>query len=416
MLDTIIKNAIVVTQNEKREISNINIGIKDGKIEKLGNGFTCAHKIIDAGDCIVTPAYLNGHIHFGEYYLRGYKERIGTDDYIEVGEKFNHFFMKEELKEIRSSSIDNVMYESIKNGTLTVFGMRGWPNVQNFKVNAFLGYPIMKSEKLASYLDHFEERFYDLKKEKDVEYFLGLHSLRWVGEKELDAVRHFLSDHKDIKLSLHICETKDEISYIADKYSMTPIQLLDKLKLLNENTLLVHCNYLNREDTDLIAERGASVAVCHSSNLKLGNSPCDIKKLLKKKINVMIATDGPATSDSLSLLDAIRLTALISGVAVQELYDMITVNPAKYMKINTGSIQVGNKADILFYDRNKLNFTYRNSILENLTYLSNVKPYKIMKDGNIIINNYEFLDNMENSVLQEKNRIIKLIEKKTGFA
>ena len=37
--------------------------------------------------------------------------------------------------------------ESIKNGTLTVFGVRGWPNVESFPVNAFLGYPMMNSKK-----------------------------------------------------------------------------------------------------------------------------------------------------------------------------------------------------------------------------------------------------------------------------
>lgn len=132
--------------------------------------------------------------------------------------------------------------------------------------------------------------------------------------------------------------------------------------------------------------------------------------LLKNEINVVIATDGPATSDSLSLLDAVKVTALISRVDIQSLYDMITVNPAKYMKINTGSIQIGNKADILFYDKNNLNITYKNSILENLIYLSNNKPCNVMGNGDFIINNYKFIESIEESIFQEKNRIIKLIE------
>ena len=414
MMDVIIKGGVVVTQNEKREIVDIDIGIKDGLIVKLGEHLSNTKSVIRAESYIITPAYLNGHIHFGEYYLRGYKERLGTEEYISAGEKFCRFF-DEELEAIRTSSIDNVMCESIKNGTLTFFGMRGWPRVQRFGVNAFLGYPLMNSEKLAGYLKDFEKQFDSLKQEKDTEYFLGLHSLKWLSERELEAVRIFMQSHPDVKLSLHICETKKEIKYITDKYNMSPICLMDKFDLLNEKALLVHCNYLSEEDRELIKRSGASVAVCHSSNLKLGNVPCDVKALLEKGINVMAATDGPATSDSLSLLDAIRVTALVSGAAVQDLYDMITVNPAKYMGINTGSIQAGNKADLMLYDRNDLCFTYRNSVLENLVYLPGCRPAKILKSGKVIVDNYRYTDNVEVPVLQEKNRIISLIEGKVGM-
>ena len=157
MLDTIIKNCTVVTQNSKRDILNINIGIKDGKIEKLGNDFTEARSVIDASNYIVTPAYLNGHIHFGEYYLRGYKGKFTTEEYIRLGEKFYNIFVND-FEEIRSSSINNVLCESVQNGTLTVFGVRGWPNVQKFGVNAYLGYPIMRSKKLSSYIDNLVHR------------------------------------------------------------------------------------------------------------------------------------------------------------------------------------------------------------------------------------------------------------------
>ena len=413
MLDTIIENCTVVTQNSKRDILNINIGIKDGKIEKLGNDFTQAYSVIDASNYIVTPAYLNGHIHFGEYYLRGYKGKLTTEEYIRLGERFYNVFIND-FEEIRSSSINNVLCESIQNGTLTVFGVRGWPNVQKFGVNAYLGYPVMRSKKLSSYIDNLEENFNNLKKEKNVEYFLGLHSLKWMRDEDLDAVVYFLNSHKDIKVSLHICETEEEVIYFTHKYGVSPIQFLNELGLLTENTLLVHCNYLNNEDIKIIQKSKASVAVCHCSNLKLGNAPCDISTLLKHGINVMVATDGPATSDSLSLLDAIKVTALMSNIDLQSLYDMITINPAKYMKIPTGSIQVGNMADILFYDKNSLNITYRNSILENLVYLPNNKPCYVMKEGIFIINNYKFNSNIEELILKEKNRIIKLIEDKVN--
>lgn len=414
MLDLLIINGLVITQNQKREIKKINIGIKDGKITYLGNEIISSNKVIDAKEYILLPAFLNSHIHFGEYFLRGYKENISTEEYILLGEKFYNKF-KDINDEIRNSSINNVVLESIQNGTLTVFGVRGWPNVQEFPVNAFLGYPIMNSKKLEDYKLNFERKFNSLEKKENVEYFIGLHSVKWIEENTLSEISNFFKKNKDIKLSLHICETIEEVKYIREKYGITPIELLNKYNLLNENTLLVHCNYLSEEDIKLIKYNKASVVACHSSNLKLRNKPCDIKKLLDNEINVMVATDGPATNDSLSLLDSLRVTALLTNLDCNKLLDMITINPAEYMKINAGSIIEGNKADILFYNRNSLNLTYNKSIIENLIYTSGNKPEIVMKDGKIIIKNYNFEDKIEYDIIQEKNRIIKVLENNSVF-
>lgn len=414
MLDLLIINGLVVTQNQKREIKQVNIGIKDGIITYLGNEIIPSNQLINAEEYILLPAFLNAHIHFGEYFLRGYKENLSTEEYILLGEKFHDKF-KEINDEIRNSSINNVVLESIQNGTLTVFGVRGWPNVFKFPVNAFLGYPMMNSKKLKDYKIDFEEKFNSLQKIGNVEYFVGLHSVKWIDEVTLIEISNFLNRNKETKLSLHICETIEEVDYIKKKYGMTPIELLNKYKLLNENTLLVHCNYLDDDDVKLLKDNKVSVVACHSSNLKLKNKPCNVKKLLDNKINVMIATDGPATNDSLSLLDSLRVTALLTNLNSCELLDMITVNPARYMKINSGSIDEGNKADILFYNRNSLNLTYNRSIIENLIYTSGNKPEIVIKDGKVIIKNYCFESKIEYDIIQEKNRIIKLLENDNVF-
>ena len=360
------------------------------------------------------PAFLNAHIHFGEYFLRGYKEILSTEEYISLGEKFHNRF-KDMNDAIRNSSINNVVLESIQNGTLTVFGVRGWPNVQEFPINAFLGYPMMNSKKLEDYKSDFEKRFKSLKRRDNVEYFIGLHSVKWIDENTLSDIANFLSQNKEVKLSLHICETIEEVDYIMKKYQMTPIDLLDKYNLLNVNTLLVHCNYLKANDVKLLKDNNVSVAACHSSNLKLRNKPCDIKILLDNQINVMVATDGPATNDSLSLLDSLRVTALLTNLDSGQLLDMITINPAQYMKINSGSIVEGNKADILFYNKNSLNLTYNKSIIENLIYTSGNKPEIVIKDGKIIIKKYSFENKIEYDIIQEKNRIINLLENDSIF-
>lgn len=52
----------------KREIKQVNIGIKDGIITYLGNEIIPSNQLINAEEYILLPAFLNAHIHFGEYF------------------------------------------------------------------------------------------------------------------------------------------------------------------------------------------------------------------------------------------------------------------------------------------------------------------------------------------------------------
>ena len=48
MLDILVKDGIVVTQNEKREIKKTNIWIENGLIKYIGNDILEAKRIINA--------------------------------------------------------------------------------------------------------------------------------------------------------------------------------------------------------------------------------------------------------------------------------------------------------------------------------------------------------------------------------
>ncbi len=408
MLDFLIKNGTILTQNNKREVLIANIGIEKGIIKYIGSKNLNAKKVIDASKYIITPGFVNAHIHFGEYYLRGYHGNISTEEYILLGEEFYKKF-KDKNDYIRKSSIYNVVYESILSGSLSLMGVRGWPYVSRMPVNAFLGYPIMNSDKKGQYIDNFEQRFFELEMEDNTKYFIGLHSTKWVDEKILIRLSEFIKKNQDIKLTVHVCESKQEIEFVRNKYGITPIELLYKYNLLSKNTLLIHCCYLSKQDIKIIKETGASVVVCFNSNLKLGNKCCKVEKLLENNINVMIGTDGPATCDSMNILDTAKTTALIAKIPEQDIFDMITINPSKYLEINTGKIENDYKADLLFFEKASTKITYTNSIINNLIYSPDIKPVHIMKDGKMILKNNKFIKKAK-EIKELKLEIINYIE------
>lgn len=183
------------------------------------------------------------------------------------------------------------------------------------------------------------------------------------------------------------------------------LNVLQEYGLVDDKTLLVHCNYINDEDIDIIEKQHASVVVCYNSNLRLGNKPCEIQRLKDRGINIIAATDGPATGDGLSLLDNLKTIGYLTGISSWELFDMITINPASFFGSNVGQIKIGNRADLLFFDIMRPEFIYEEKLIENLIYSSGVRPKMIMKDGNTIVEDYTICDSIgRKAVIDNKKK------------
>lgn len=61
--DTIIKNELVILENDSLEVD---IGIIDGKIAAIGQGLGHLGEIIDAEGLVVSPGMVDAHVHITE--------------------------------------------------------------------------------------------------------------------------------------------------------------------------------------------------------------------------------------------------------------------------------------------------------------------------------------------------------------
>lgn len=404
MFDLLLIGGHVILQDPHREIKKVNIGIKNGNIAYIGDSAIHAKNYFDATDCLISPAFINSHIHFGEYYLRGTRV-TSTNEYIQLGERF-FMLTREYADQIRKSSIDAVVLESILFGCLTLCGARAWPYVFEYPINYYLGYPLMNSAKLNPFTKDFEHFFDNLSEEERYKYYISLHSLQYTSTGVLQRIKNVKQRYPGSILSLHLCESLQETNFIMGTSKRNALGVLQDYGLVDKNTLLVHCNYITNSDIDIIEKECATVAVCYNSNLRLRNTPCEIKRLRNRNINIVAATDGPATGDALSLLDNLKTIGYLSGISSWDLFDMITVNPAKFFKCSTGQIKVGNKADLLMFDLNCLEFTYVETLVDNLIYSSGLRPKYVWKDGQIIVNDYCFCDLGKQQAVTDAKRVV----------
>ena len=139
-----------------------------------------------------------------------------------------------------------------------------------------------------------------------------------------------------------------------DNESMLGVETLEKMQILDNHCLLIHCIGFSDEDIKKAAKAGASVSWCGFSNMFMFNATAKIRKMIKAGINVTIGTDSSATG-SANLLDEIKFDRELyrklygEDLPAEKIFEMVTINSAKafWMQDKTGSLEEGKLGDIL---------------------------------------------------------------------
>ena len=139
-----------------------------------------------------------------------------------------------------------------------------------------------------------------------------------------------------------------------DNEAMNSIKTLEKLKVLNNHCLFVHCIGFSDEDIKKVAKAGASVSWCGFSNMFMFNVTAKIRKMIKAGINVTIGTDSSATG-SANLLAELKFDRELyrklygEDLPAKKIFEMVTINAAKafWIQDKIGSLEEGMLGDIL---------------------------------------------------------------------
>src|SRR5207247_10985631 len=96
----------------------------------------------------------------------------------------------------------------------------------------------------------------------------------------------------DTPFHIHVAEGQYEGAQTLTEHGATPIRYLDKLGVLGERMIGVHCVWLDDEEVRLMGERRAGLAYCPSSNMILGDGINTIPALRAAGRRVGPGTDG----------------------------------------------------------------------------------------------------------------------------
>ena len=177
-------------------------------------------------------------------------------------------------------------------------------------------------------------------------------------EQQLKAAGQLLKDFPGLYLQSHVAENQAEIAWVAKLYPdrRSYLDVYDFYELLGQRSIYGHCIYLDDPDRQRMAETGAAIAFCPTSNLFLGSGLFSIDDAKKQNIRLGVATDvGGGTS--FSLLQTLNEAYKVSRMAGQTLTSMkafylATLGGAKalYLDHQLGNFEVGKEADFVVLD------------------------------------------------------------------
>ena len=224
-----------------------------------------------------------------------------------------------------------------------------------------------------------------------------------------------LARRHGVRLHTHLAETADEDAYCTEKYGVRPVELMERCEFIGPDVFYAHGIFFNDAELKQLRGRGAQVAHCPSSNMRLGSGICRVRDMLDMGIPVSLAVDGSASNDSSDYLGEMRHALLLQRVArgsgalgAREVLRMATETGAAVLGFQgIGRIRPGYAADLAVFDIGRME--YCGSLSDPFAALlfsgyNHGTAYTIC-NGRLVVENGRLTGFDEETLVREANRI-----------
>lgn len=405
---------------------NMYVGVQGDKIEYIGKEKPAKDygEEYDGSRKVLMPGLVNAHTHSPMTLLRGYAENLPLDRWLNervfpFEDRLNcdrayygtMLSIAEQLKSGTTSSSDMYFFQD---GVLkAVKDAKAKTNFSRSLVS-FGDDDFYHNDRAKEALEVVEK--YHLTENGRIKVDMCLHAEYTNTLKFIEQFGEYTKD-KGLINHIHLSETKSEHENCKQKYGKTPARVFYDAGAMDAQTLFAHCVWIEPSDIELFKEKGASVAHCPASNLKLGSGVCDTYALLQSGINVAIGTDSAASNNGLDMLREMYLAAILPKginnkadiVAPKQILKMATRNGALAQgREDCGLVKEGFKADVIVLDLNKPNMYPDFDVINNIVYSANSSDVLLtMVDGEVLYRNGEFKYIDVEKVGFECNRIVR---------
>ena len=436
MPDLVIRGALVIRSADAPPLERADLRLRAGRIVEIGRGLRGreSDRVIDAADAIVIPGLVNAHCHTYETFNRGCVPAAP----MEIWALYGHPVVGN-----RPRTPDEVYWrtlvpclEMLRNGVTTVVddislyfdfrdelveaimqayrdaGIRAWVSVKLMDRPLLATLPVDRARVPRSILRELGRvRIPDrralmswtqriMRREDRLGGIARLIPNPSAPQRCTDALLrsiHRLAVERDFPFVIHVQETRVQAVQGPRRYGTSMIGHLHRLGVLSERTSIMHGIWLDDDDVARIAGAGASVVHNPASNLKLGSGLASVARLLRAGVNVALGCDGTSSNDGQSILEAMKLAALVHHITEpdyrrwltpSDVFRMATSGGARAALWGTaiGAIASGRRADLVLLDRRTPAFSPLNDPIAQLVYAESGHAVRmVIVDGRIVV-------------------------------
>jgi len=171
--------------------------------------------------------------------------------------------------------------------------------------------------------------------------------------EQLAAMGALWREHPDCLMQTHLSEQTDEIAWVKDLFpqSRDYLDTYEAQSLLREGAVYGHAIHLTAREKARLAEAGASVVHCPTSNTFIGSGLFDMGLTHSLRVGLATDTGGGSSFSMLRTMAAAYEVAQLRGQALHpaQLWWLATQGSARALRAEhqIGNIAVGQEADLV---------------------------------------------------------------------
>ncbi len=330
---------LVTMDDQRREISDGGLFIRDGFLEQVGPSAelpSSADDILDLQGCIVLPGLINTHHHFYQTLTRA----------VPAAQNANLFNWLKTLYPIWSRLTPQDIWISTQTA-LAELALSGCTTASDhlylFPNGSQLDDEILAAREVGVRL-HASRGSMSLGESKgglppdrvvEDENFILKDSQRLVETYHdaqpgamtrvvlapcspfsvtTDLMRQAASLARTygVQLHTHLAETQDEESFCMQKFGYRPVAYMESVDWVGPDVWFAHSVHVNDAEILTYKQTGCGVAHCPTSNMRLASGIAPVWDMLRAGVKVGLGVDGSASNDGSHLLEEARQAMLVA--------------------------------------------------------------------------------------------------------
>lgn len=426
-MKTLLKNAKILTQADS-EIFDGEVLIDGEKIAFVGKKCEITpDKTVDCGKNLLISGFCNAHAHSAMTLFRGIADDLPLKEWL-----FDRIFPLEDhlTEEDIYWGTKLALAEYASSGITAVADMYFFDHiVKNAYENTGIALALCSGKNDISgntdaQLEYVENAYLKYKDKNRLKYVLGVHAEYTCSDRLLEGVAD-LSAKYDAPTYTHLSETLNEVGECSVRRNMSPAEYLHKIGFFDNGGIIAHGTYLDKNDIDLLKEKGVFCASNPASNLKLASGVAPIYTMLSRGMQVCLGTDGSASNNALSMFREMYLLSVLqkermkdaSAISAEVALNSATTVGYNALGFNGGKIEVGLDADMVLVDLYRPNMVPHSNLKKQLVYSGdNSNVLMTIANGKIVYDKGRFnvgesIEDIIKNVERCKNNLIKRAEK-----